>query len=85
MDGVEGVPDFETIDVELDEDLKKQQTTRCSDEFLNSLCLDGDEEFMIPPTAEEEEWLNESGDHDEDVDDEEGLEQNENNEEGLGG
>ncbi|CAI9302910.1 unnamed protein product [Lactuca saligna] len=46
---MEGVLDFDTIDVELDEDLLKKQSRRCRDEFLNSLSLDDeDEDFIIP-------------------------------------
>ena len=61
---VEGVVDFDTIDVEVDEDLLQKQVRRCTDDFLNSLCLeDGEEEFVIPvfENAEdgEEEGLNE--------------------------
>ena len=37
---VEGVLDFDTIDVEVDEDLIKKQGRRCNDDFLNSLCLE---------------------------------------------
>ncbi|CAI9296202.1 unnamed protein product [Lactuca saligna] len=44
-----GVLDFDTIDVELDEDFLKKQSRRCRDEFLNSLSLDDeDEDFIIP-------------------------------------
>ncbi|CAI9296061.1 unnamed protein product [Lactuca saligna] len=46
---MEGVLDFDTIDVELNEDLLKKQSRRCRDEFLNSLSLDDeDEDFIIP-------------------------------------
>nr|KAJ0211222.1 hypothetical protein LSAT_V11C400161920 [Lactuca sativa] len=46
---MEGVLDFDTIDVELDEDFLKKQSRRCRDEFLNSLSLDDvDEDFIIP-------------------------------------
>ncbi|CAH1415624.1 unnamed protein product [Lactuca virosa] len=46
---MEGVLDFDTIDVELDEDLLKKQSRRCRDEFLNSLSIDDeDEDFIIP-------------------------------------
>nr|KAJ0204383.1 hypothetical protein LSAT_V11C500289450 [Lactuca sativa] len=46
---MEGVLDFDTIDMELDEDLLKKQSRRCRDEFLNSLSLDDeDEDFIIP-------------------------------------
>ena len=48
---MEDVWDFDTIDVEVDKDLKKQ-TKRCNDAFLNSLCPDiaGEEgdDFAIP-------------------------------------
>ncbi|CAI9268449.1 unnamed protein product [Lactuca saligna] len=46
---MEGVLDFDTIDMELDEDLLKKQSRRCRDEFLNSPSLDDeDEDFIIP-------------------------------------
>nr|KAJ0217206.1 hypothetical protein LSAT_V11C300149480 [Lactuca sativa] len=48
---MEDVWDFDTIDVEVDKDLKKQ-TKRCNDAFLNNLCSDiaGDkgDDFAIP-------------------------------------
>ncbi|CAI9265527.1 unnamed protein product [Lactuca saligna] len=48
---MEDVWDFDTIDVEVDKDLKKQ-TNRCNDAFLNNLCPDiaGEEgdDFAIP-------------------------------------
>ncbi|CAI9260860.1 unnamed protein product [Lactuca saligna] len=48
---MEDVWDFDTIDVEVDKDLKKQ-TKRCNDAFLNNLCPDiaGEEgdDFAIP-------------------------------------
>ena len=50
---MDGVPDFETIDVELDEFLKKKQTSRCRDRFLNSLC-DDTEEFEELSVDEEQ-------------------------------
>ncbi|CAI9298794.1 unnamed protein product [Lactuca saligna] len=46
---MEGVLDFDTIDMELDEDLLKKHIRKCIDEFLNSLCHgDEDEDFIIP-------------------------------------
>ncbi|CAH1438436.1 unnamed protein product [Lactuca virosa] len=46
---MEGVLDFDNFDVELDEGLLKKKSSRCTDDFLTSLCLeDGDEDFIIP-------------------------------------
>ncbi|KAL4554544.1 hypothetical protein LXL04_039376 [Taraxacum kok-saghyz] len=72
MKTVEGVLDFDTIDVEVDDDLIKKQSRRCTDEFLNSLCLeDGEEEFVIPEHDEapvEEEPMEEEQVNEEDGD-----------------
>ncbi|KAL4574843.1 hypothetical protein LXL04_021682 [Taraxacum kok-saghyz] len=35
---MEAVWDFDTIGVVIDDDLKKKQTSRCNDGFLNTLC-----------------------------------------------
>ena len=41
---MEDVPEIETIDVELDDFIKRKPVSRCRDEFLNILCGDDDED-----------------------------------------
>ncbi|KAI3523692.1 hypothetical protein L1887_02018 [Cichorium endivia] len=45
---MEDVFDFDTINIELDDDFKKKETRRCTDAFLNSLCDEEVDDILIP-------------------------------------
>ncbi|KAL4583627.1 hypothetical protein LXL04_008207 [Taraxacum kok-saghyz] len=70
---MDDVLDFDTIDIEVDEDLRKKQISRCTDDFLNSICEEELDNIDIAEVdhLEEDEAVNTDG---------EGLNERENGE-----
>ena len=60
---MDDVPDFDTIDIEVDEDLTKKQISRCTDDFLTSICEEELDNIDIPEVDQfdEDEAVNTDG------------------------
>ncbi|KAL4568985.1 hypothetical protein LXL04_024611 [Taraxacum kok-saghyz] len=60
---MDDVPDFDTIDIEVDEDLTKKQISRCTDDFLNSIWEEELDNIDIPEVDQfdEDEAVNTDG------------------------